>query len=56
MGFVKVLSTGQQKCYDPAGREIPCSGTIQDAAIQSGRPWPTDRFAIQDEKQGIHGP
>jgi hypothetical protein len=50
MGFVKVLSTGQQKCYDPAGREIPCSGTIQDAAIQSGRPWPTDRFAIQDEK------
>ena len=39
-----VLSTGQEKCYDQAGREVACPGTGQDAEFNKGLAWPKDRF------------
>jgi uncharacterized repeat protein (TIGR01451 family) len=36
--------TGQTKCYDTYGTEIPCAGTGQDGEIQAGVPWPDPRF------------
>ncbi|GAB4299258.1 MAG: hypothetical protein Fur0034_10820 [Desulfuromonadia bacterium] len=41
--------TGQTTCFSPAGATIDCSGTGQDGAIQSGSPWPTPRFTLQDQ-------
>jgi hypothetical protein len=48
--FIKILSTGQEKCYDSTGLEIPCVSTFQDAAVKSGMQWPANRFEIQEEK------
>ena len=31
-----LLSTGQTRCYDSSGREIPCRGTGQDAELRPG--------------------
>src|SRR4030042_1901957 len=39
------LQTGQARCYDAAGREIPCAGSGQDAEFKKGIPWPEERFA-----------
>ncbi|MCB2182422.1 MAG: DUF1566 domain-containing protein [Desulfobulbaceae bacterium] len=50
MAHVMVVSTGQKKCYDRAGREISCGGTGQDATVQSGIAWPSDRFQVEDGK------
>jgi len=36
--------TGQTKCYDTNGAEIPCAGTGQDGEIQAGVAWPNPRF------------
>jgi hypothetical protein len=36
--------TGQTKCYDTAGLEIPCALTGQDGEIQAGVAWPEPRF------------
>lgn len=36
--------TGQRLCHDARGREIPCAGTGQDAALAMGLPWPEPRF------------
>jgi len=41
--------TGQERCYDPAGIEIPCEGSGQDGETRFGQPWPEPRFAVRDE-------
>lgn len=38
--------TGQTKCYDGTGAEIPCAGTGQDGEIQAGVAWPSPRFSV----------
>lgn len=43
-----ILNTGQERCYDVRGSEIPCRGTGQDAAEAPGVPWPEPRFRIQE--------
>jgi len=43
-GFVNLPETGQTKCYDTAGTEVPCVGTGQDGEIQAGVVWPSPRF------------
>lgn len=43
------LNTGQIRCYDTWGKEIPCSGSGQDAEFQKGIPWPDPRFEQQNE-------
>lgn len=43
------LQTGQHRCYDAEGREIPCEGTGQDAEFGSGIIWPQPRFVIQND-------
>lgn len=39
-----VEKTGQTKCYEASGTEIPCSDTGQDGDLQKGVAWPTPRF------------
>ncbi|MCX5886642.1 MAG: DUF1566 domain-containing protein [Proteobacteria bacterium] len=39
--------TGQTKCFDTYGNEVPCSGTGQDGEMQAGFPWPSPRFIDQ---------
>jgi len=36
--------TGQTKCYNTSGGEIPCAGTGQDGEMQAGVEWPEPRF------------
>ena len=43
-GTVNLPKTGQTKCYDSAGLEIPCAGTGQDGEIQAGVAWPEPIF------------
>jgi hypothetical protein len=43
-GTINLPKTGQTKCYDTAGVEIPCAGTGQDGEIQAGVEWPEPRF------------
>lgn len=38
------LQTGQSTCHDSTGREIPCTGSGQDAEFRRGLPWPSPRF------------
>jgi hypothetical protein len=38
------LWTGQCRCYDTSGQEIPCRGTGQDGELRCGRAWPVPRF------------
>ncbi|MFV2005439.1 MAG: DUF1566 domain-containing protein [Gammaproteobacteria bacterium] len=40
--------TGQQECYDTAGKHIECSATGQDGEHQFGRDWPQPRFVTHD--------
>jgi hypothetical protein len=40
----KLPQTGQTSCYDTAGATIACSGTGQSGELQSGLPWPVQRF------------
>jgi hypothetical protein len=42
------LATGQRRCYDPAGRDVPCAGSGQDGESRTGQPWPDPRHAIGD--------
>ena len=42
-------STGQEKCYDPRGHEIPCQGSGQDGELKLGLPWPEPRFALRGD-------
>ena len=39
--------TGQKRCYDATGNEIPCRGSGQDGELQMGRAWPKPRFAVK---------
>lgn len=41
--------TGQRRCFDSDGEEIPCAGSGQDAEWCRGRPWPSPRFEPQGE-------
>jgi len=43
-GTINLPKTGQIKCYDTSGTEIPCAGTGQDGDIQAGVAWPSPRF------------
>jgi len=43
-GTVSLPRTGQTKCWDTNGYEIPCAGTGQDGDIQAGVVWPEPRF------------
>lgn len=43
------LRTGQQRCFDEAGAEVPCRGTGQDGELRMGRPWPDPRFRPAEE-------
>ncbi len=42
-GYGLLPATGQTRCFDVAGREIP-SGSGQDGALRIGRAWPAPRF------------
>ena len=39
-----ILWTGQTRCYDSGGKEIPCAGSGQDGEFRPGVPWPDPRF------------
>ena len=43
-GTVDLPRTGQQTCFDSAGKTIACTGTGQDGDKQAGNPWPVPRF------------
>ena len=45
-GTISLPRTGQTKCYDSAGNQIPCVGTGQDGEIQAGVAWPNPRFTV----------
>jgi hypothetical protein len=40
--------TGQKKCYDAEGSEVPCPGTGQDGELQMGLSWPETRFEVRE--------
>jgi quinol monooxygenase YgiN len=40
----RVAQTGQQRCWNTRGVEIPCAGTGQDGELRAGVAWPTPRF------------
>ncbi|SCZ62718.1 Lcl C-terminal domain-containing protein [Thiohalomonas denitrificans] len=42
-------ATGQTRCYDEAGRPIPCSGSGQDGEHRMGRTWPEPRFVCEGD-------
>ena len=58
-GTVNLPKTGQTKCYDIAGNQIPCARTGQDGEIQAGGAWPNPRFvdngdgAVTDRLTGL---
>ncbi len=41
--------TGQKKCFDQEGNEIPCEGTGQDGDHRAGFPWPENRFSFHED-------
>lgn len=49
-----ILGTGQNRCYDALGREIPCAGTGQDGEFRSGLAWPSPRFSREGETLRDH--
>jgi hypothetical protein len=44
------LHTGQRTCHADDGREVPCQGSGQDAALSVGTPWPEPRFELRDDE------
>ncbi|MDX9840730.1 MAG: DUF1566 domain-containing protein [Desulfobulbus sp.] len=44
-----VLHTGQTRCWDASGLEVPCRGSGQDGEWQRGTPWPAERFVVRGE-------
>ena len=40
-------ATGQDLCYDDAGRPIACIGSGQDGELRLGLAWPEPRFAVE---------
>ncbi len=58
---VTVLKTGQSRCYDADGQNIPCNKTYQDGALRIGRSWPEPRFTagnrtVYDQLTGLTWP
>lgn len=49
MDCIPPLQTGQDRCFDTAGLEIPCRGSGQDGEVRAGRQWPVPRFGVQGE-------
>jgi hypothetical protein len=47
--YSEIWKTGQTKCYDTAGVEVPCAGTGQDGEIQAGVAWPNPRFSVNGD-------
>jgi hypothetical protein len=43
-GSILLPQTGQTKCYDLSGTEIPCEGTGQDGDVRAGLSRPDPRF------------
>jgi hypothetical protein len=59
MTGLKPLQTGQSKCYDQHGSEIPCSDAGQDGADCFGVAWPKPRFEaeadiVKDRLTGLY--
>jgi len=48
-GVITLPQTGQTKCYDAGGTEIPCAGTGQDGEWQMGVAWPEPRFTVSGD-------
>jgi hypothetical protein len=48
-GTIDLPKTGQTKCYETTGTEIPCAGTGQDGDIQAGVAWPEPRFTVKGD-------
>ena len=48
-GVINLPQTGQTKCYNASGTEIPCSGTGQDGEFQVGVDWPDPRFTVRGD-------
>lgn len=46
-----IPETGQIRCYDARGQEIPCQGTGQDGEYRYGAKWPEPRF--ETLQQGV---
>jgi len=44
-----IWQTGQDRCYDSQGREVPCPGSGQDGEYRRGVPWPENRFEVEGE-------
>ena len=40
------LWTGQQNCYDTAGKIVSCRGSGQDGEFKAGISWPDERFTV----------
>jgi formylglycine-generating enzyme required for sulfatase activity len=45
-GVIRLPRTGQTRCYDASGVEIPCAGTGQDGEFQAGVAIPSPRFTV----------
>lgn len=45
----RLARTGQERCYDHAGRNIACAGTSQDGELRFGVTWPEPRFQVLEE-------
>jgi len=43
-----LAATGQEKCFDAAGKEIPCRGSSQDGELRLGLRQPNPRFETRD--------
>jgi len=48
-GAIDLPRTGQQTCYDSAGKAIACAGTGQDGDLRAGNPWPVPRFTDNND-------
>ena len=44
------VRTGQRRCFDESGAEIPCRGTGQDGDFCIGRPWPEPSYRVAGEE------
>ena len=58
LGDDKLLSTGQDSCYDVTGQIISCSNSGQDGESQLGRKWNSSRFeadhdTVRDRLTGL---
>lgn len=45
-GEMRLPRTGQELCFDVAGRAAACAGSGQDGELRQGAPWPVPRFTV----------